>query len=111
MLNNIIISCFSLLGLIFVLLTFVLKMITWRIENITVTIPLFHEDKEIFSKIHFTRSLFEFCGIEKKCTVVIVNYNAPESLCEEIKSFYKNYTFVKLVTPNELEEVYKQGIN
>ncbi len=111
MLNNIIISCFSLLGLIFILLSFVLKMITWRIENITVTIPLFHEDKEIFSKIYFIRSLFEFCKIEKKCTVVIVNYNAPESLCEEIKSFYKNYTFVKLVTPDELEDVFKQKIN
>lgn len=107
MLNNIIISCFSLLGLIFILLTFVLKMITWRIENITVTMPLFYEDKEIFSKIYFVRSLFELCGIEKKCTVVIVNYNAPECLCEEIKSFYKNYSFVKLVTPNELEEVFK----
>ena len=107
MLNNIIISCFSLLGLIFILLTFVLKMITWRIENITVTMPLFYEDKEIFSKIHFIRSLFVFCGIEKKCTVVIVNYNAPDCLCEEIKSFYKNHSFVKLVTPDELEEAFK----
>ena len=108
MLNDIIISCFSLLGLIFILLTFVLKMITWRMNGFTVTLPLFNEDKEIFSKIYFIRSLLELCGIEKKCTVVIVNYNAPEALCNEIKSFYKSYTFVKLVSPNELEEALRE---
>lgn len=108
MFNDIIIFALSLWGIISLLFTFVLKMIVWRIGGIIITIPLFREDKEIFNKIYCIRSLFEFCGIEKKCTVVVVNYNAPEILCNEIKSFYSNYTFVKLVNPDELEDTLKE---
>lgn len=108
MFNDIIIFALSLWGIISLLFTFVLKMIVWRMGEVIITLPLFREDKEIFNKIYCIRSLFEFCGIEKKCTIVLVNYSAPETLCNEIASFYKNYTFVKLVNPNELEDTLKE---
>ena len=103
MLNDLIIFVFSLWGVISILFAFVFKMILWRTEKFTFTLPLSDGDKEILNKVYNIRSFCEFCGIEKKSTVILVNYDAPEWFCNEISRFYEKYNFVKIVSPDELK--------
>ncbi len=102
MINDILIYTLSLFGLIGLLLGFVFKMIAWRIEDFTVTIPLNYNDECIFNKIYNIRSFFEFCGIEKKCTVVLINYGAPKWFCDEILNYYEKYDFLKIISSDEI---------
>lgn len=108
MINDILIFALSLWGIIALLFTFIFKMIVWRIETLTFSIPLYKQDKDILNKIFNIRSFCEFCGIEKKCTVVLINYGAPEWFCTEILSFYERYNFVKIVTPDNLSNTIKE---
>ena len=87
----------AIIGLIAILMLVVMKVVAWRTGQITVTIPLNGCDKSIFYKIYNIRSVFEFCGMKEKCTVVIINYGAPEWFCNEILSYYEKYNFVRLV--------------
>ena len=108
MLNDILIFALSLWGVIALLFTLVFKMLTWRMEEITFTIPLFKEDKEIYNKIYNIHSFCEFCGIQKKSTVILVNYDAPEWYINDIKSFYKQYDFLQIVSETQLTEKIKE---
>ena len=90
MINDIIIFALSLWGVIALLFLFIFKMIVWRLEELTFTLPLHKHDKEILNRIFNIRSFCEFCGLEKKSTVVLVNYGAPEWFCQEILEFYIN---------------------
>ena len=108
MLNDILIFALSLWGIISLLFTFVFKMIVYRTGTIVITLPLHKEDKDILNKIYDIRSLFEFCGTEKKCTVVLINYDAPEWFCNEILSFYEKYNFVKITSPEALSDTIKE---
>ena len=101
MINDIIIFALSLWGVIALLFLFIFKMIVWRLEELTFTLPLYKHDKEILNKVFNIRSFCEFCGLEKKSTAVLVNYGAPEWFCQEILEFYKNSNFVKIVSPED----------
>ncbi len=101
MFNNLIIFAFSLWGIVALLFTIVFKMILWQTESFTFTIPLTDCDKEIYNKIQNIRSFCEFCGIQKRSTVVIINYDAPEWFCNEISDFYDKYNFIKIVSSTE----------
>lgn len=108
MLNDILIFALSLWGIISLLFTLVFKLIIWRIEPIVITLPLYKDDPDILNKIFNIRSFFEFCSIEKRCTVVLINYDAPECVCNEILSFYEKYGFVKIVSRDSLPEAIKE---
>ena len=94
----------AIIGLIAILMLVVMKVVAWRTGQITVTIPLNGCDKSIFYKIYNIRSVFEFCGMKEKCTVVIINYGAPEWFCNEILSYYEKYGFLKIISYLETED-------
>ena len=108
MLNDILIFALSLWGIISLLFMFVFRMIVWRTGAMVISLPLCKEDKDILNKIYNIRSFFEFCGIEKKCTVVLINYDAPEWFCNEILSFYERYDFVKITSPEAISDTIKE---
>lgn len=87
----------AVLGIIFLLMLCVLRVMAWRTEDVTVTIPLYDCDRSIFNRIYNIWSIFEFCGMKNKCTVVIVNYGAPEWFCNEIMSYYEKYAFLRII--------------
>ncbi len=96
MINDILIFGFALLGIISLLMAFVFKMIAWRIEDFTITLPLNYGDECIYNRIYNIRSFFEFCGIEEKCTIVLVNNSAPKWFCDEIIRYYEKYDFLRI---------------
>ena len=76
----------------------------WRCEDVTVTLPLYTEDTAIFNKVYNIRSIFEFIKMDKKCTVVIINYGAPDEFCNEIIKYYEKYKFLKVVKSSDIAE-------
>ena len=104
MFSDIIALIFGILGIVFVLLSFVFKLVTWREESYTLALPLYSDDEEIYNRICNLTDFLEFCGIHKKCTVVIINYGAPEDFCNEILSFYEKYNFLRLIHYYDIQD-------
>ena len=94
----------AILGLVAILMFTVMKLLAWRTEEITITLPLKTCDKDIFYRIYNIRSIFEFCGMKEKCTVVIINYGAPEWFCNEILAYYEKYNFIRLINYYDLAD-------
>ncbi len=106
MINDILIFGLSLWGVIALLFVFVFKMTVWRLGSLTFTLSLHKEDKDILNKIYNIRSFCELCGIEKKSTVVLINYGAPDWFCSEILQFYERYDFVKIVSSENIKALH-----
>ncbi|MBO5895910.1 MAG: hypothetical protein J6Q83_01300 [Clostridia bacterium] len=102
MISEIVTFAFAMIGLVFTLWFMAFRVTSWRTDRLTISIPLYDDSKEIFDRIYCAYSLTDFCGIKKKCTIVIINYGASEDFCNTIKDFYKNYKFIRLVEPEGL---------
>ena len=70
----------------------------------TYTTHITLEKDKIYSSVYRIYSLFEFLGLHKKCTIVIVNYGASEDFYNELSNFYKNYSFIKIVDSCDLQD-------
>ncbi len=97
MINDILIWGFGLLGIVSLLMCFVFKMITWKLDDFTITVPLSYGDEDIINKVYNIRSFLEFCGIDDKCTVVLIDYGAPKWVRDKITDYYEKYNFLKIV--------------
>lgn len=102
MITEIITFIFALLGLIFTLWFMSFRITAWRTDTITITLPLCDDNREIFDRVYCAYSLTDFCGIKKKCTIVLINYGASEEFCNTIKNFYKSYHSIKIIEPQDL---------
>lgn len=96
--SDIITLALAILGIIFILFTIIAKLTAWRMEDFTVTIPLYGCDRGIFNRIYTLRSVLDFCGVKEKCTIVIINYGAPDWFCKEVMSFYEKYKFLRIIS-------------
>lgn len=102
MLSDIITLAFAIAGMIYILLSGVLRILLWREEGFLVTIPLYTSDESIIRRTGNLRSLLEFCGIHKKCTVVIVNYGAPDWFCDKIADYFGQCKNLKIIKAENL---------
>ncbi len=102
MITEIVTFIFALLGLIFTLWFMSFRITAWRTDKITITLPLLDDNREIFDRVYCVYSLADFCGIKKKCTIVLVNYGASTEFCDTINDFYKNYASIKIIEPKDL---------
>lgn len=94
----------AILGIIFLLLSAIIHITAWQTKKFTITLPIYECDRTIFNQIYNLRSLLDFCGLKKKCTVVIINYGAPEWFCNEILSYYEKYNFLRIISYLETED-------
>ncbi len=104
MYSDIITLGLSVLGIIFLLMIFILKILVWQSDKITVVIPFYTDSHNIYSQVYHIYSVFDFLGLHKKCTVVLINYGATEDFLNEVREFYKNYDFVKILNPCDLQD-------
>lgn len=100
MYNDIFTFAFAVFGIVAVMLYITFKLMVWRIDEFTIAIPLREYDKGIYTKIYNIRSFCDFCSLKNKCTIVLINYGAPDWFCDEIKDYYKGYDFLKIVSCN-----------
>ena len=96
---------FSVLGIIFLLLTAVFKVILWRQENITLLLTIKDSDTEIYTKIFNIKDILDFCSITEKSTVVVLNYGASEKFCNELSNYFGEVINLKIITPEEITEL------
>lgn len=97
---------FAILGMVYLLITAIKRTLLWREENIYVTVALTDENESIFEKISNIRAILDFCGLNKKCTVIVVNYGAPEWFCDKLKEYFHYADNVKFTTPDSLKELH-----
>lgn len=102
MITEIVTFIFALLGLIFTLWFMSFRITAWRMDTLTITLPLYDDSREIFDRVYCVYSLCDFCGIKKKCTIALVNYGASSEFCNVINDFYKNYDSIKIIEPKDL---------
>lgn len=101
---------FAVIGVLSILRYLIFKFISFKEEKFTLVLPVFSENDEIFSKIENLREFCEFCGIHKKCTVVIVNYGAQKWFLEKIDEQYGYYGFLKIIEADEAGEALEEII-
>lgn len=95
---------FAVFGMISFLFFCVKRVLLWREDNINVTVEIYDADKSVFEKINNLRSVFDFCGLGKKCTVIVVNYGAPKWFCNELCEYFSYTDKVKVVSPGNPQE-------
>jgi hypothetical protein len=105
MFSDVIALIFGILGIVFVLLSLVFKVITWREETYMVALPLYTESDEIYTRICNLTDFTEFCGIHKKCTVVIINYGASDKFCNNLENYFRNCISLKIINSNEQSDL------
>ncbi len=102
MLSDIIALSLAVLGILFILFSFIFKLMIWKEEGVTIVIPLKADNKDFFNRIINLREICCFLGIQKQCTIVAVNYGASEYFFEELKECFSDYSFIKFIDKNEL---------
>ena len=95
----------AVVGILSILRFIIFKFISFKEEKFNLIIPVFKEDEEVFRRIENLREFLEFSGIHKKCTVVIINYGADDSFCNNIKDYFSNYITLKILNSNEQAEL------
>lgn len=106
MFYDIVTLVFAILGMVYLLITAIKQVLLWREENINITVGLTDENDGIFEKISNIRAILDFCGLNKKCTVIVVNYGAPEWFCDKLKEYFSYADNVKFATPDSIKELH-----
>lgn len=107
---------FAVLGVIFLLLSVIFKLLSWRENTVVLSLPLYSADDRIFERIDSLRMFTELCGIHKRCKIVIINYGAPDWYCEKIRLNFSDCGFLEVFNSDEAadnmnEKIFKEEIN
>ena len=102
MLSDIVALALAVLGILFILFSFIFKLMIWKEEGITIVIPLKADNKDFFNRIINLREICSFLEIQKQCTIAVVNYGASECFFEELKECFADYSFIKFIDKTEL---------
>ena len=100
----------AVVGILSILRFIIFKFISFKEEKFNLIIPVFKEDEEVFRRIENLREFLEFSGIHKKCTVVIINYGAPNWFLEKINEMYGYYGFLKIIEADEAGDALQEII-
>lgn len=107
MLSDIVSLALAVLGILFILFSVVFRLMVWKEKGVSISIPLTSDNKEIYNRIINIREICEFLGIQKQCTVIVINYGASEWFCDELKECFSDYDFLKIIdTDNLIKELH-----
>lgn len=102
MLSNIVALALAILGILFILFSLIFKLMIWKEEGVAITIPLNSDNREIYNRIINIREICSFLGIQKQCTIVLINYGASQWFIDELKECFYDYSFIKFINKDEL---------
>ena len=107
MLSDIISLFLTILGVVFILLSVIFKLMLWKESGISISIPLNSDDKEIYNRIINLREICSFLGIQKQCTIAVINYGASDKFINELKNYFSQYSFLKIIYKEQpIKELY-----
>ncbi len=102
MLSDIAALVLAILGILFVLFALIFKLMIWKEKGVAITVPLNSDNREIYNRITNLREICSFLGIQKQCTIVIINYGASEWFIDELKECFAGYNFLKIIEAKNL---------
>ncbi len=97
MLSDIVALILAITGVVFILFTIIFKLLVWKGSDITLSIPLHSDDNEIYDRITNLWEICSFLGIQKQCTIVIINYGASETFIIRLKNHFSQYDFLRII--------------
>lgn len=102
MLSDIVALFLAIVGVVFILFSVIFKLLVWKENDVCISVPLNSDDEEIYNRIKNLREICSFLGIEKQCTIVVVNYGASENFINELKNHFCQYDFLKIIYKEQL---------
>ncbi len=97
MLSDIIALFLAIIGMVFILFTIIFKLLVWNISDFVISIPLLYDDEEVYNRIKNFWEICCFLGIQKQCTIAVVNYGASGIFIDKLKKFFTQYDFLKII--------------
>lgn len=102
MLSDIITLALAILGIIFILFCFIFRLMVWREGAFVFAVSLTSDNGDIYERIANLREISAFLGIQKQCTVAVINYGASEEFINQLKAFFSDYDFLKIISREDL---------
>ena len=102
MLSDIAALFFAIIGIIFVLFTITFKLLVWTESGVVISIPLNSDNKEIYNRIANLREICSFLGVQKQCTIAVINYGASDLFINRLKKQFSEYEFIKIINAEAL---------
>ena len=102
MLSDIFALALSVLGILFILFCVIFKLMIWKEEGVVISIPLKVDNKDFFNQIINLREICSFLGIQKQCTIVVINYGASEWFLNALKEHFAEYSFIRFIDKENL---------
>ncbi len=102
MLSDIVALFLAILGILFILFSLIFKLMIWKEEGVAITVPLNADNREIYNRIINIREICSFLGIQKQCTIVLINYGASQWFVDELRECFSDYAFLKIVNEENI---------
>ena len=96
MLSDIVALFLAVIGVVFILFSIIFKLLVWKESGVIISIPLNADDKEIYGRITNLWEICCFLGIQKQCTIAVVNYGASEFFISKLTNHFSQYDFLKI---------------
>ena len=87
----------AILGILFILFIIIFKLMVWKEKDVVISVPLDSDNREIYNRIVNLKDICEFLGVQKQCTIVVVNYGASKRFIDELKEYFSDYDFLKII--------------
>ncbi len=101
MLSDIVALFLAVVGVVFILFTIIFKLMVWKESGIVISIPLNSDDKAIYERITNLWEICSFLGIQKQCTIAVINYGASENFIKKLINHFCQYDFLKIIDKEE----------
>jgi hypothetical protein len=102
MLSDIVALFLAVVGVVFILFAIIFKLLVWKEKGVIISIPLNSDDNEIYDRITNLWEICSFLGIQKQCTIAVVNYGASNLFISKLKSYFSEYDFIKIIKAENL---------
>ncbi len=99
--SDIVALILAVIGVVFILFTIIFKLLLWKESGVVISIPLHSDDKNIYDRITNLWEICSFLGIQKQCTIVVVNYGASKIFINKLKNHFSQYNFLKIIDKEE----------
>ena len=97
MLSDIVALFLAIVGVVFILFSVIFKLMVWKESDVNISIPLNSDNEEIYNRIKNLREICSFLGIQKQCTIAVLNYGASEIFMKKLTNHFSQYNFLKVI--------------
>ncbi len=97
MLSDIVALILAVIGVVFIIFSIIFKLMIWKENGVIISIPLNCDDEEIYDRITNLWEICSFLGIQKQCTIAVINYGASKIFINKLNNYFSKYDFLKII--------------